>query len=151
MHYVFEQTRFQNIFNRAYVTFHRYFWIILPMLVIPIILGEQIDWPLIKIFAGFACAGVIAVSLYFYLLNLGTKVSVEYRLEISDEGISYNRYELVKRIRWDDFASVSVKNRWPRMISLHSKNARPIEFSYYTFSSEQRRELLSVLASKASQ
>ena len=146
MQIVLTQSRFQNVFNRIYLGLHNYFWVILPMLVLPAFWGKEINWDNIQftLLVGFII--IFSISIWLFVFNRGDGALIEYGLELTDEGISYIRYGCKTQIKWSGFDKCQIKNSWPRMILLESKGCEVIEFSYYTFSSEQRRKLFQTLA-----
>lgn len=129
-----------------YLGLHSYFWVVLPMLVLPVFWEKEINWDSIQftLLVGFII--ICSISIWLFVFNRGDGAVIEYGLELTDEGISYIRYGSKTKIKWGDFDEFQIKNCWPRMILLKSKGCEVIEFSYYTFSSEQRRKLFKTLA-----
>ena len=146
MRIVLTQSRFQNVFNRIYLGVHSYFWVILPILVLPVLWEKEINWDSIQftLLVGFII--ICSISIWLFVFNRGDGAVIEYGLELTEEGISYIRYGSKTQIKWRDFDEFQIKNSWPRVILLKSKGSEVIEFSYYTFSSEQRRKLFQTLA-----
>ena len=140
------QSRYQNIFNRIYLGVHSYFWFVLPMLVLPVFCEKEVNWDSIQLTLLFGFIFICSISIWLFAFNRGDTAVIEFGLEMTDEGISYIRYGSQTQIKWCDFDEFKIKNKFPRMIILKSKCGEIIEFSYYTFSSEQRRKLFQTLA-----
>jgi hypothetical protein len=88
------------------------------------------------------------VTLWLVAFNSGQSKVIEYGVESTDEGVSFILYCAKQTILWADFAGFTIKNKLPRSIILKNTSSQNIEFSYHTFSSEQRRELFRVLSTK---
>ncbi|MEQ3514353.1 hypothetical protein ABMY35_13600 [Pseudoalteromonas sp. BZB3] len=147
MRIILIQSRYQNIFNRIYLGVHTYLWVILPMLVLPVIWEREINWDSIQLTLLFGFIIISSISIWLFVFNRGDGAVIEYGLEMTDEGISYIRYGSKTQIKWCDFNGFQIINKWPRMILLKGKGGKMIEFSYYTFSGEQRLKLFQTLAS----
>ena len=113
---------------------------------LPVFWEKEINWDSIKftLLVGFII--ICSISIWLFVFNRDEGAVIEYGLEMTDEGISYIKYGSKIQIKWLDFDEFQIKNSWPRMILLKSKGSEVIEFSYYTFSSEQRRKLFQTLA-----
>jgi hypothetical protein len=116
------------------------------MLVLPVFWEKEINWDSIQftLLVGFII--ICCISIWLFVFNRGDGALIEYGLELTNEGISYTRYGSKTQIKWRDFDEFQIKNSWPRVILLKSKGSEVIEFSYYTFSSKQRRKLFQTLA-----
>lgn len=146
MRIVLNQSRYQNIFNRIYLGVHSYLWATLPMLVLPVFWEKEINWDSIQLTMFLSFIIICSISIWLFVFNRGDGAVIEYGLEMNDEGMSYIKYGSSTTIKWCDFDELQIKNKWPRTILLKSKGGEVIEFSYYTFSSEQRRKLFQTLA-----
>ena len=116
------------------------------MLALPVFWEQEVNWDSVQITLLFSFIVISSVSIWLFVFNRGDSAVIEYGIEMSDEGITYIRYGSKTKIKWCDFDELQIKNKWPRMILLKSKEGEIIEFCYYTFSSEQRRKLLQTLA-----
>jgi hypothetical protein len=143
---ILTQSRFQNVFNRIYLGMHSYFWVVLPMLILPVLWEQEVNWDSVQLILLFGFIAISFVSIWLFVFNRGDSAVIEYGIEMDDEGITYIKYGSKTQIKWCDFDELQIKNKWPRMILLKSKEGEKIEFCYYTFSSEQRRKLLQTLA-----
>jgi hypothetical protein len=90
----------------------------------------------------------VVFSVWLMIFNSGKTKIIEHGLELTEEGITYINYGDMLTIKWSSFVGFNIKNRFPRLILLKSSDNRNIEFSYYVFSSAQRRELFGYLRDK---
>lgn len=140
------QSRRQGIFNRMYTIFAQYIWYIAIGLLIAIfteIYPKNILSNLITVLSL-----IIVFSAWLAIFNSGESKIIEHGLAIDDQGITYISYGDKVTIEWSNFIGFNVKNSFPRLVSLKSSTSKNIEFSYYMFSSTQRRELFGCLAEK---
>lgn len=117
------------------------------VLIFSLLLRENLDWTQFKLLAVFAGLLVVCVPLWMMLYNRGNVSITEYGVELDEKGFRYIYYDTVQATTWDDYDGYAVKGLVPRKIVIYSKREKPIAFSYYTFSAEQRRELFQALAS----
>jgi len=87
-------------------------------------------------------------SIWLLVFNSGKSKVIEHGLELNEQGITYISYGDKITIEWSNFVGFNVINKFPRFISLKSSDSKNIEFSYYMFSSAQRRELFGYLEAK---
>jgi len=92
--------------------------------------------------------GVALITLWLIIFNSGKSKLIGHGLKFDDNGVVYMNYGSHKIIKWGDFNGFFVKNNFPRMVVLSSNDKNNIEFSYYTFGSNQRREIFDYLGSK---
>ena len=142
------QSQFQNIFNRLYVGSISYLWMIIPLIVVPLFVKEYSNSIDIGTYLLSGIVILAVITLWLVVFNSGKSKVIEYGVELNDEGVSFIKYGSTQTILWTDFAGFTIKNKLPRSIILKNTNSQNIEFSYYTFSSEQRRELFRVLSTK---
>lgn len=116
------------------------------MIVVPITLGHDVYWLSIQVTLIFSLSLLCLVTVWFAFFNRGEIKITEYAFEITDSELRYIRYDVKKCIRLDDYDGYDIRYRFPRTITIKSKQFEDIEFSYYTFSSVQRRELFSHLS-----
>jgi len=143
---IYIQSQFQSIFNRLYLSLIQLFWMILPFILMPILMDEpykDFSFTIYGLFIGVGC-----ITLWLIIFNSGKSKLIGHGLEFDDGGIVYTNYGSNKAISWGDFNGCVVKYSFPRMVVLSSTNKQNIEFSYYTFSSKQRREIFVYLDSK---
>lgn len=146
MHKTFIQSQFQSIFNRLYLGLIQFFWMILPLILIPMLMDEPFK-DLSFIIYGLII-GVAVITVWLMIFNSGKSKLIGYGLKFDDDGIVYMNYGSNKTIKWGDFKGLVVKNNFPRMVVLSSDDKNNIEFSYYTFGSNQRREIFDYLELK---
>ena len=73
---------------------------------------------------------------------------IEYGLELNEQGITFIDFGYRVTLEWKNFEGFKIVNRLPRLIVLKSSKSNDIEFSYYLFSSAQRKKLFDYLESK---
>ncbi|WDE09981.1 hypothetical protein [Thalassomonas haliotis] len=140
------QSRGQNIFNRFYLLFTQFFWMFVGGGIVALIEQQSIEhityllYPAIILFTLY--------SLWLIIFNSGKSKIIEYGLALDEQGISYIKYGGKQKIAWSDFTGFESKQSFPRMILLKSADEQNIAFSYYTFSSSQRRALFDYLSAK---
>ena len=142
----YTQSQFQSVFNRFYLCSIQFLWMILPLVLLPILMDEPFKDLSVYIFGLFI--GVTVITLWLMLFNSGKSKLIGHGLKFDENGIIYTNYGSVMTINWECFDGFTVKNNFPRLVVLLSKNKENIEFSYYTFSSEQRREIFDYLGEK---
>ncbi|GHE83562.1 hypothetical protein [Thalassotalea profundi] len=142
------QSRYQNIFNRFYLGSINYFWALLPLIILPLFFDKHSNNLGIELYVISFIVPLVAITLWLVVFNSGQSKIIEYGLEANENGISFIKYGSKQTINWSDFAGFVIINRLPRLIILKGANDQNIEFSYYTFSSEQRKELFQVLSTK---
>lgn len=143
---LFIQTRSQNIFNRFYVGLCKYYLFIIPILVGCIYRGESI----VDVFYYFVVLILLLalISLWLITFNSGDSQIIEYGFEVSDGGICLLEYGERHYIAWQNYEGFSITNSWPKFVSIKAKGYPDIEFSYYTFSSEQRNKIFERLTKR---
>ena len=146
MHKIYIQSQFQNILNRLYLSIIQLFWMLLPLILIPMLMDEPFKDLSFTIFALFI--GVVFITLWLMIFNSGKSKLIGHGLKFDDNGIVYMNYGSNKTIKWDEFNGFVVKNNFPRIVVLSSNDKNNIEFSYYTFGSNQRREIFDYLELK---
>jgi hypothetical protein len=140
------QSRGQGIFNRVYTMLTQFIWYI----VIGLFVAVFTDIYPKDILFNLSVLLTLTMVFSFWLLifNSGKSKVIEHGLELNEQGITYITYGDKLTIEWSNFVGFNVINKFPRFISLESSSAKNIEFSYYTFSSAQRRELFYYLEAK---
>ena len=140
------QSRGQGIFNRVYTMLTQFIWYI----VIGLFVAVFTDIYPKDILFNLSVLLTLTMVFSFWLLifNSGKSKVIEHGLELNEQGITYITYGDKLTIEWSNFVGFNVINKFPRFISLESSSAKNIEFSYYTFSSAQRRELFCYLEAK---
>ena len=146
MRKIYIQSQFQSIFNRFYLGLINFFWVILPLLLLPILTDKPLGDLSFYVYGLFI--GIAVITLWLMVFNSGKSKLVGHGLEFDQNGIIYTNYGSNKTINWGDFDGFSVKNNFPRLVILLSTNKENIQFSYYTFSSDQRREIFDYLGAK---
>lgn len=142
------QSRRQNIFNRFYLLFAQYWWTFIALVIITTFSEQNFD---VEVQLKVMFCGVIAViafTLWLMIFNSGKGSLLEYGLEADEKGVHLIRYGDRCTILWRDFGGYIVKNSFPRMITLQNNNDQNIEFSYYTFSQQQRNKMFDYLENK---
>ncbi|WP_440877644.1 hypothetical protein [Thalassotalea sp. PLHSN55] len=146
MNKTYIQSRNQSIFNKFYLSITQLFWLI----TFAFIFGYFTDYPAnnlnFTIIITFAIPSLYI--LWLVIFNSGKAKIIEHGLELNEKGVCYIHYGSKKIISWANFSGLKIKNKFPRMVLLKSSNKENIEFSYYTFSSQQRREIFNYLSSK---
>ncbi len=140
------QSRGQGIFNRVYTMLTQFIWYI----VIGLFVAVFTDIYPKDILFNLSVLLTLTMVFSFWLLifNSGKSKVIEHGLELNEQGITYIIYGDKLTIEWSNFVGFNVINKFPRFISLESSSGKNIEFSYYTFSSAQRRELFYYLEAK---
>ena len=140
------QSRSQGMFDRVYTMFTQFIWYI----VIGIFVAIFTDIYPKDILFNLSILVIItmAVSIWLLVFNSGKSKVIEHGLDLNEQGITYISYGDKVTINWSDFVGFNVINRFPRFISLKSSGSQKIKFSYYMFSSAQRRELFGYLEAK---
>ena len=146
MNKTFIQSRAQSVFHRLYQCVTQLFWVVVPVLLIVTFTGESVDTLDFTIYSIFGIA--VLFTLWLLIFNSGKSKVIEHGLELNETGVSYINYGSKYFIAWDNFSGFKIKNWFPRMIVLQSSNSKEIEFCYYAFSSDQRREIFDSLRSK---
>ena len=136
---LFIQTRTQNIFNRFYIGLCKYYLFVIPILIGFIYRGESIVDVLYYLAA--LIIFLTLISLWLITFNSGDSKIIEYGFEISDSEICFIKYGVRHSIVWQDFDGFSIVNSYPKLMLIKSKNYSDLEFSYYTFSLEQRNKI----------
>jgi hypothetical protein len=88
------------------------------------------------------------ITLWLYVFNSGDSQVIEYGFEITESEICYIKYGVRHSIMKSNFISMSIQNSCPKLIRLKAIKGSNIEFSYYTFSLEQRNEIFNSLSNK---
>jgi hypothetical protein len=146
VHKTFIQSQFQSIFNRLYLGLIQFFWMILPLILMPMLMDEPFKDLSFTIYGLFI--GIALITLWLMIFNTGKSKLIGHGLKFDDNGIVYMNYGSNKTIEWGNFKGFIVKNNFPRMVVLSSNDKNNIEFSYYTFGSNQRREIFDYLELK---
>jgi hypothetical protein len=140
------QSRSQSIFDRIYTTFTQFFWYVAIGILVAIFTD---NYPKDILFNLSVLGSIILfVSIWLLVFNSGKGKVIEHGLELNGQGITYISYGDKVTIDWSSFNGFSVINMFPRLISLKSSTSKNIEFSYYMFSSTQRRELFGYLEAR---
>ncbi|WDD97212.1 hypothetical protein [Thalassomonas actiniarum] len=140
------QSRGQNIFNRFYLLFSQFFWMFIGGALVALINQQSIDY--ISYFLYPAIMLFTLYTLWLIVFNSGKSKIIEYGLALDEQEISYIKYGSKQKIAWSDFTGFEIKHGFPRMVLLKSADKQNIVFSYYTFSSSQRRALFDYLSAK---
>jgi len=140
------QSRGQGIFNRIYTTFTQFIWYIAIGLLVAIFTDNYPKDILYSLSVLLTLTMVF--SIWLLVFNSGKSKVIEHGLELNEQGITYISYGDKITIEWSNFVGFNVINKFPRFISLKSSDSKNIEFSYYMFSSAQRRELFGYLEAK---
>lgn len=141
---IYVQSRSQNIFNRFYTGFCKYYFFALPVLIGSIYRGEYISdvfYYLITLIIF-----LILLTSWLVIFNRGDEKIIEYGLEITHHQVCFIKYGEKECIAWSDFIGFSIENNLARSVILKTINGKNIEFGYYTFSSKQRRAIFNRLS-----
>lgn len=140
------QSRGQGIFNRVYTLSAQFFWYI----AIGVLLAIYTDnYPKDILFSfSILLTFVVLFSIWLFVFNSGKSKVIEHGIELNENGVTYIDYGERLAIEWSHFTGYSVIDRFPRSILLKSTVSKDIKFSYYMFSSAQRRELFGYLDAK---
>ena len=140
------QTRAQGFFNRLYTMCIQYFWYVVLGLIFAIFTGvypkDMILFFLIMIIF------ILLFTIWLFVFNSGRSKVIEYGLELNDQGIAFIAFGDRETVEWKNFEGFQIVNRLPRLIVLKSSQSNDIKFSYYLFSSAQRKKLFDYLESK---
>ena len=140
------QSRYQGIFNRIYLMFAHFFWYIAIGGVLALFTEKYPDDITTSLYT--LVAVIVAFSIWLAIFNTGRSKIIEHGLELTEQGVTYINYGDKLTIKWTSFVGFTIKNRFPRLVLLKSADSEHIEFSYYMFSSTQRREMFQYLANK---
>lgn len=143
MQKIYIQSQFQSIFNRIYLSFIQFFWMVIPLILIPLFMDKPFKDLSVSIYS--ILIGIISVTVWLMVFNSGKSKLIGHGISFDEQGVNYTNYGSNKTIKWDDFNGLTIKNKLPRLVVLSSLNKNNIEFSYYTFSSEQRKEIFEFL------
>jgi hypothetical protein len=91
---------------------------------------------------------IVLFTIWLFVFNSGRSKIIEYGLELNEQGVTFIAYGDRVTVEWVNFEGVKIVNRLPRLIVLKSSNSIDIKFSYYLFSSAQRKKLFDYLDSK---
>jgi len=85
------------------------------------------------------------IALWLTVFNSGSSKIVENGVEINSKGFSYIRFGSKQTIGWEQYDGFKVTNGLFKSIYIKNKSGADIVFSYYTFSSAQRKIILDKL------
>ncbi|MCL1059425.1 hypothetical protein L2729_15745 [Shewanella gelidimarina] len=137
-----EQSRSQYIFNLIYTQSIN---LAVGIFVISAISMFSQDEPSFDVI--YVVAGAPAIfALWLSVFNSGESKIVENGIIINQEGFTYVRFNERNTIKWSQYDGYTITGSWLRIISIKRKAGSNIAFSYYTFSSNQRRKVFDYLS-----
>lgn len=145
------QSRFQNLFDRFYKLSVQLLIVIALSWIFRLMFGGELNTGELKSYFVIVVSLALGIPLWMMLYNRGAVSIVEYGLDIDSEQIKYIYYDIETSLDWSSFDGFEITRLWPKKIRIRSKKGKHIEFSYYTFSSEQRKQLFRVLSEKEEQ
>jgi hypothetical protein len=137
------QSRGQGIFNRVYTVLTQFIWYIVIGLFVAVFTDNYPKDILFNL--SVVLTLLLFFSIWLLVFNSGKTKVIEHGLELNEHGITYINYGDRVTVSWSDFVGFNVINRLHRFILLKSSGSENIEFSFYMFSSAQRRELFDYL------
>lgn len=144
LHLKIEQSRSQYIFNRIYTeSIH----ILISIFIISAfyLLNQNTQN---YAFIYFAIGVPVIIAFWLTVFNSGNGKIVESGVTIDEEGFSYIHFGEKETISWDQYDGYIISGSWLRSVFVKSRNTSSIVFSYYTFSSVQRRVIFERLGQK---
>lgn len=134
----FTQSRFQDYFSRCYEALCYFGWYLIMSIMIKMLLSKDI--------------GLFKDMLLFAVITIGTLVYLKFKhkggsqyLEFADDKIIYKFHNLVTEIKPDDYQGYEITKFLPYQVTIRNKVYGKTTFSYYAFSSSQRKQIFELL------
>lgn len=140
------QTRVQGLLNRLYTMSIQYFWFIAVGLIFAMFTGIYPKDMILFFF--ILIISIVLFTIWLFVFNSGRSKVIEYGLELNEQGITFIDFGVKVTLEWKHFEGFKIVNSLPRLIVLKSSKSNDIKFSYYLFSSAQRKKLFDYLESK---
>ena len=138
----FIQSRFQNVFSRFYEMLCGMLWYVVFALVFSYFFSSDLN--LLTSFIITVVFTFCSVCYFVFVYKDASKL-----IRVNDAKFVLVDYKTVTEINWEDFQGYKISKTIPYQVIIKSKvygtNTR---FSYYAFSSKQRKQLFEVLQSK---
>ena len=136
----FKQSRFQDVFSRAYEDICYGLWCGCVGLLLYFIFPE------INLLSIFIFPIIISLCTIFYAIFKSKEGSKS--IAFSEHDFNYVNGDEVTHFTWQDFHGVKITKLPPHRIVIANKVFGKTVFSYYAFSSEQRKSILEYLSNK---
>ncbi|TLU67503.1 hypothetical protein FE810_00680 [Thalassotalea litorea] len=137
------QSRFQNVFSRLYVMMVHIFWYVVIGIPASIFFSTSID---IIFFIKISLAFTSLFIIYLWLLH----PEPSKKIVMNENGFDYYDYQMKREVDWRGFKGYKITKSIPYRVIIELETQENIEFSYYTFSSNQREMLFDLFKKKQS-
>lgn len=134
----FIQSRFQDYFSRCYEALCFFGWYLLVAATLKLLFSYEVDFT-----KDVAILGILTAATLIYL-KFKYKNGSQY-IEFIDGKIIYGDKNLVTEIKPNDYQGYKVTKLLPQQVVIHNKVYGKTKFSYYAFSSAQRKQIFEQL------
>ncbi len=138
----FIQSRFQDIFSRFYELICHIFWYAILVLILSLIFSSEFNY---FSYIAISLAFTVCSILYLFFIHRNTSKVIR----IDDDKFYYKNFNTVTEFSWDDYLGYEIYKTIPSQVIIKNRVYCDIHFSYYAFSSEQRKQIFKILHDKS--
>ena len=139
----FIQSRYQDVFSRFYEMVCQTVLYLVFAIIFSFLFSTDIEvYNYIVISLVFTA---LSVCYLLYVHRNGSKV-----IRLEEDKFFYKDNQTVTEFNWEDFQGYKISKTIPYQVILKDKIYGNTRFSYYAFSSKQRKKIFEVLQSKCS-
>lgn len=136
------QSRFQNIFNRFYEMTVNIIYTLAFAVVAVMFFSTNFN-------IGFFITITLTITLFLIAYMWIAYPEPSKKIVLNEEGFTFFNYENKRNVKWSEYQGYKITRFMPHKIQIKILDRKDIVFSYYLFSSSQRKQLFEMLEKHA--
>lgn len=134
----FIQSRYQDVFSRLYEMICHAIWFVVIALISSLIFSSDFN---VLTYLEFSFIFTFGIISYLFVMHRGASKLIR----ISEDKFVYIDYKTVTEINWEDYQGYKISKTIPYQVVIKNRVYGETRFSYYAFSSLQRKQILEIL------